>query len=121
VGGVEGFAAAARQLAKAARAAGLVVPAFRSPPRVPGAARTLRRYPGGALVSVRLHGRPFDEVVADMVEGVVVANRLTGDAALRARTALAESVVGVVCGSPPGRRGLASGQARVVKRQTRAA
>ena len=39
------FADAARRLGAAAHEAGLQVPAFRSPPRVPGAARTIRRYP----------------------------------------------------------------------------
>ena len=90
--GVEGFAAVARRLADATRAAGLAVPAFRSPPRVPGAVRTLRRYPGGTVVSVRLRDRPFDAVIADMVEGVIVTNRMGGEAALRARTYLAEAV-----------------------------
>ena len=95
VGGVEAFAAAARRLGDAARAAGLAVPAFRSPPRVPGAARTVRRYPGGTVVSVQLRGRPHEVIAADMVEGVVVTNRLTGDAALRARTLLAAALVGL--------------------------
>ena len=126
------FATAARTLADATRAAGLAVPAFRSPPRVPGATRTLRRYPGGVVVSVRLRERPFDEVVADLVEGVVAANGLTGDAALRARTALAAAVTGTSAdagwtplpgpgaggGAPAG---LASPEVRVVERQTRAA
>jgi hypothetical protein len=93
VGGVEAFAATARRLGDAARAAGLAVPAFRSPPRVAGAERTVRRYPGGTVVSVRLRDRSHDAVAADMVEGVVVTNRLTGDAALRARTMLAEALV----------------------------
>jgi len=121
------FAESARRLGEAARAAGFVVPAFRSPPRVEGAARTIRRYPGGTVVSVRLRGRAREAVAADMVEGVVVANRLTGDAALRARTVLSEALVrpaAVPPGAPDaaeGRRGLASGQARVVERQTRAA
>jgi hypothetical protein len=92
---VEAFAAAARRLADAARAAGLSVPAFRSPPRVAGAMRTVRRYPGGAVVSVQLRDRTHEAVAADMVEGVVVTNRLTGDAALRARTLLAEALVGI--------------------------
>jgi len=82
-------------LGDAARAAGLAVPAFRSPPRVPGVVRTVRRYPGGTVVSVQLRGRPHEAIAADMVEGVVVTNRLTGDAALRARTLLAEALVGV--------------------------
>ena len=92
---MESFAAAARRLADAARAAGLAVPAFRSPPRVAGAVRTIRRYPGGTVVSVQLRDRAHEAVAADMVEGVVVANRLTGDAALRARTLLAEALVGI--------------------------
>jgi hypothetical protein len=80
------FAEAARTLGAAARAAGLTVPAFRCPPRVAGATRTIRRYPGGTVVSVRLRGRKFEEVLADMVEGVLVANRIDAPAlpALRA-------------------------------------
>ena len=95
VGGVEAFAAAARRLGDAARGAGLAVPAFRSPPRVAGAVRSIRRYPGGTVVSVQLRDRPHEAVAADMVEGVVVTNGLTGEAALRARTLLAEAVAGV--------------------------
>jgi hypothetical protein len=87
------FAAAARSLGQAAHQRGLVVPGFRSPPRVPGAERTLRRRAdGGAVVAVSLRGRPFVAVVADMVEGVVVANGLTGVEATRVRTALWEAV-----------------------------
>src|SRR3954449_6766211 len=68
------FADVARCLGAATHAAGLAVPAFRCPPRAPGAQRTIRRYPGGAVVSVRLRDRPFSEVVTDMVEGVLAAN-----------------------------------------------
>ncbi|MFN8034370.1 MAG: hypothetical protein U0V73_00325 [Acidimicrobiia bacterium] len=82
------FAHVARVLGAAARAGGLRVPAFRSPPRIAGARRTVRRYPGGAVVAVRLQGRSLDEVVADMVEGVVVANSLGGDTAARVRRLL---------------------------------
>ena len=89
------FAATVRTLASAARARGLVAPSFRSPPRVPGAERTLRWAPGGtATVAVLVRGRPYQAVVADMIEGIVVANRLDGLAATRARTALWEAVVG---------------------------
>ena len=73
------FAAAARALGDAARARDLLVPGFRSPPRRADAERTLKRWPGGATVSVRLRGRPFVAVAADMVEGVLVANGLAGD------------------------------------------
>jgi hypothetical protein len=86
------FSQAARRLGAAARAAGLAVPAFRCPPRVAGAVRTIRRYPGGAVIAVRLKERPFVEVAADMVEGVLVVNRLDDTAAARMRPVLAESV-----------------------------
>ncbi len=87
------FAEVARLLGGAARARGLQPPAFRSPPRVAGASRTMRRSPGGdATVAIELRGRPFVAVVADMVEGVVAANGLAGVEATRARTALWEAV-----------------------------
>lgn len=88
------FSSAVRTLGHAARALGLGVPGFRSPPRVTGAERTLRRRDdGGATVAVVVRGRPFLAVLGDMIEGIVVANRLDGTAATRARTALWEAVV----------------------------
>ena len=87
------FAHAARRLGAAARAAGLTVPAFRSPPRRPGAPRTIRRLPGGPVVAVALRDRVFAEVLADMVEGIVIANRLEGPAAGRIRRTLLDAVV----------------------------
>lgn len=88
------FAEAARRLGAAAQAAGLTVPAFRSPPRVDGVARTIRRFPGGAVVAVRMRGRAFPDVVADMVEGVLVVNRAEGDTAARLRPLLADAAAG---------------------------
>ncbi len=101
------FADAAKRLGAATRAAGLTVPAFRCPPRVPGAPRTVRRYPGGAVVSVLMRERPWDEIAGDMVEGVLVVNRLEGEAALRMRTALLEAVGGSETAEPPNRRAAA--------------
>ena len=87
------FAAAARRLGHAARRQGLVAPSFRSPPRLQGEGRTIRRWPrGGATVAVRLRERPWPAVLADMVEGVVAANRLGGADAERARTDLWSAV-----------------------------
>lgn len=87
------FAAAVRALATASRRMGLAVPAFRSPPRVPGADRTLRRgTDGSAVVAVRRRGRPFAAVLADLVEGVVVVNDLAGIDAARARDGLWHAV-----------------------------
>jgi hypothetical protein len=83
------FAAAVRTLANEARKLGLEVPGFRSPPRLAGADRSLRRRPGASpAVAVRLRDRPFEAVAADMVEGIVVANGLTGRRATEARTRL---------------------------------
>lgn len=82
------FARVARRLGLAARAAGLHVPAFRSPPRRTGVVRSIRRFEGGAIVAVKLQGRTAYDIEADMVDGVIAANRLTGEAALRMRSTL---------------------------------
>lgn len=80
------FATAAKAIADEARRAGLVVPGFRSPPRLAGVDRSLRRRPGSTpAVAVRVAGRPMDTVVADMVEGVLVANAVRDRDDLRAR------------------------------------
>ncbi len=93
------FAETARRLAVAARAAGLVAPVFRTPPRSRSAVRTIRRLPGGPVVAVRMRGRPFTQVVADMIEGVVVANGLDAATAIRVRAMLARTLPGT--GSRP--------------------
>jgi hypothetical protein len=82
------FAQAARVLARVARSNGLVVPGFRSPPKIVGAQRTLRRHNGGVVVAVQVRGRPWFAVVADMIEGVVAANGLQPPDADRLRTEL---------------------------------
>jgi hypothetical protein len=87
-----GFANAARRLGAAAHANGLAVPAFRCPPRTAGALRTIRRYPGGTVVSVRLRDRPLPVVLDDMVEGVLVANQVSPPDAERLRAVLHASV-----------------------------
>lgn len=81
------FAAAARVLGDAARSQGLVAPSFRSPPRLQ-ADRTIRRAGATGTVAVRVRGRPWLAVLADLVEGVVVVNRLRGNDADRCRTEL---------------------------------
>ena len=82
------FAAAARAITREARRRGLVGPSFRCPPRLVGVDRSIRRRPDGAVVSIRLHDRPRSAVLADMIEGVVVANRLRPPQADRLRTDL---------------------------------
>lgn len=88
------FAATVRTLGSAARSRGLVVPGFRSPPKVPGTERTMRRRAdGGATVAVVVKGRPYQAVTADLIEGIVVVNALSGAEATRVRTHLWEAVV----------------------------
>jgi len=83
------FAHVVRTLAAAARAEGLVAPSFRSPPRRRDAVRTVRRRrDGGVAVAVVVKERPWPAVLGDLVEGVVVANGLEGQAAERARSAM---------------------------------
>ena len=90
------FATAARNLAREARRRGLVGPSFRCPPRLVGVDRTIRRHEEGAIVSVRLRGRPWAAVLADMIEGVVAANRLQPPHADRLRSDLWD-----LCGVDP--------------------
>ena len=105
------------------RASGLVVPAFRSPPRVRGASRTLKRYPGGAVVSVKLRERTYADVVDDMIDGVLVANRVGPESRPRLRQAfqlaLGEVEIDLTKEEVPPPT-LAT-QARVAERQTQAA
>jgi hypothetical protein len=86
------FSAAVRAVGQEARRMGLVVPGFRAPPRIPGADRTLRRSRGEPIVAVRLRGRPFADVVADIGEGVLVANDVPRRADLRVRRRLLAAV-----------------------------
>lgn len=82
------FAGAARELGRASRLCGLTAPAFTSPPRLSGYSRTIRRRPNGVTVAIVLRGRPWAAVLADMIDGVIVANQISGLEADRARTAL---------------------------------
>lgn len=82
------FARAVQAVTTTARGLGLVVPGFRSPPRLIGVHRSIKRWPGGATVAVVVRDRPWAAVQSDLVEGVIAANSLTSPAADRARAAL---------------------------------
>lgn len=82
------FAATARAITRAARRAQVLAPAFRSPPGLVGADRTIRRRDEGCVVAIRVAGRPWPAVQADMIEGVVVANGLSSPQADRLRNVL---------------------------------
>jgi hypothetical protein len=68
-------------------------------------------------VSVTLRGRPFDEVLRDMVEGVLRVNELDAPAVARWEPVLLDAATGH--GPTPGR--LPSAAARMAERQTQAA
>lgn len=82
------FARLARSLGQAALAQGLRAPTFRSPPRIPDVSRSIVRRGPAVTVAVALRDRPWPAVVADMVEGVVATNRLTGVRADHVRAGL---------------------------------
>lgn len=86
------FARTVQALGATARSLQLVVPGFRSPPRLVGVHRSIKRGPGGATVAVAVRGRPWPAVQADLIEGIVAANGLTSPAADRAREALWEAI-----------------------------
>jgi hypothetical protein len=88
------FARAVQALAVTARSLGLVAPSFRSPPRLVGVQRSIKRWPGGATVAVVVRDRPWAAVQSDLVEGVVAANQLVSPAADRAREALWQAMEG---------------------------
>lgn len=88
------LAGAVRVIGSTVKAMGFEAPGFRSPPRLVGVDRSIRRRrsPSGegisAVVSVRVKGRPWAAVLADMIDGVVAANELAPPDADRVRTEL---------------------------------
>lgn len=82
------FARAARELSRTSRLCGVVAPSFISPPRRTDVSRTIKRRPNGTVVAVSLRARPWAAVLADMVDGVIVANGLSGVEADKVRGAL---------------------------------
>ena len=88
------FAQTVQTLAAAGRALGLVVPSFRSPPRLVGVQRSIKRWPQGAVVAVVVRDRPWPAVQADLIEGVIATNRLTPPASDRARAELWRAIEG---------------------------
>ena len=82
------FAQAARTLTMEAQRRGLVGPSYRCPPRIVGVDRSLRRHAGGVTIAVKLRGRPWAAVLADMIEGVIVGNGIEPAKAFRLRAEL---------------------------------
>lgn len=93
--GTTTFTEAARVLAQRTADLGLAAPGFRSPPRIVGVDRTVRRSREGTggVVAVRIADRPLTAVIGDMIEGVIVVNKLTPPDADRVRTLLWRSML----------------------------
>jgi hypothetical protein len=89
------FSVFARAITDAGKCLGLNVPSFRSPPHDGRLDRTLRRHTSGSIVAVRVKDRPFGAVIADLVEGVIVCNRLTQREAGDVRNVLWDAAIRV--------------------------
>ena len=73
------FAAIGRILTAAAAHRNVDGPAFRSPPRIAGVQRSVTRNRDGSVtVAVAVRRRPMLAVLADMIDGVVLASGLRG-------------------------------------------
>lgn len=90
-----------RRVGAEGRRLGLEVPGFRSPPRTPGALRTVSRPPGGAVVAVAWRDRSPADVVGDLVDGLVLVNGLAGAEAADCRRSLRSALAGAAGGGPP--------------------
>jgi hypothetical protein len=102
------FARTVQALGAAARAHGLVVPGFRSPPRLVGVQRSIKRWQGGSTVAVVVRGRPWAAVQADLIEGVIAANGLESPAADRARADLWQALEPAAPAAAPPTHGVAA-------------
>jgi len=82
------FAIVAKTISQVVASCGLEVPGFKSPPRSGDVDRTVRRLSRGSVVAVRIKDRPFEAVIADMIDGVVVCNDMSTERAGKLRNLL---------------------------------
>ena len=82
------FAIVAKTITQVVASYGCEVPGFKSPPRSSDADRTVRRQSCGSIVAVRIKDRPFEAVIADMIEGVVLCNDMSTEKAGKLRNLL---------------------------------
>mgnify|MGYP001187986673 FL=1 len=68
------FSIVAKVITQVGARCGIEVPGFKSPPRSADLDRTVRRQSSGSVVAVRIRDRPFEAVIADMIEGVILCN-----------------------------------------------
>ena len=82
------FTIVAKTISQVVASCGLEVPGFKSPPRSGDVDRTVRRVNRGSIVAVRIKDRPFEAVIADMIDGVVVCNDMSTERAGKLRNLL---------------------------------
>lgn len=90
------FVNAANLLGAVAARFGLIAPGFRTPPRIVGVQRTVRRRPGGGVVAVAVKNRPIAAVLADMIDGVIVVNDIAPPESDTVRAALWSAVTPLI-------------------------
>jgi hypothetical protein len=96
------FVNAANLLGSVAGRFGLIAPGFRTPPRIVGVQRTVRRRPGGGVVAVAVKNRPVAAVLADMIDGVIVVNDIAPPESDTVRAALWSAVTPLLVGTADG-------------------
>jgi hypothetical protein len=108
------FSETVRLVVALARRHQLRPPVFRSPPRLDGVDRSIRRRPNGTVVvAVRRVDRPLAAVQADVIDGVLAANAVVGERADRFRHQAWELLAGSVGRVPPRRGTMEPPPARV--------
>jgi hypothetical protein len=103
--GALAFSDTVRTVVQLCRRGGLVPPVFRSPPGSEAMDRTIR-YRGSKppVVAIRRLGRPLPAVQADVIEAIVVSNRLSCERAERFRRAAWRALEGASAEPSAGHR-----------------
>ena len=87
------FSIVAKVITQVSARCGIEVPGFKSPPRSVDLDRTVRHQSSGSVVSVRIKDRPFEAVIGDMIEGVILCNELPIAAAGKLRNLMWSAVM----------------------------
>ena len=95
------FSIVAKAFGQLAAQAGFVAPGFRSPPSSRQTDRAIRKHGSGSVVAVRIKDRPFEAVIADMIDGVIVCNELSSPRSGELRNLLWQTAIHAGLGVAP--------------------
>jgi len=87
------FSIVAKVITQVSARCGIEVPGFKSPPRSGDLDRAVRQQSSGSVVAVRIKDRPFEAVIADMIEGVILCNDLPVGKAAKLRNVMWSAVM----------------------------